>query len=157
MRILRRVVVVLLAVAAAVLAAGFAGLFAGSPPANSGPRDGALAPCPATPNCVSSGATDARQKIAPIAFTGTAAAALTRMDRTIVAQPGAAIVTRKDGYIHATFRSRWLGFVDDLEVLAVPERSVLELRSASRLGRSDFGVNRARADRLAAAFAAVPP
>ncbi len=157
MRTLRRAVIVLLAVVTAVLGAGFAGLFAGSPPAGAGPRDGALAPCPATPNCVSSRASDPGQRIAPIAYTGTADAALARMVRVIAVQPGATIVVLRDGYAHATFRSRWLGFVDDVEVLADPARSVLELRSASRLGRSDFGANRARADRLAAAFASLPP
>jgi len=157
MRTLRRIVVVLLAIAVAVLGAGFAGLFSGSPPANPGPRDGALAPCPATPNCVSSRASDPGQKIAPIVYAGTAEAALARMARAIAAQPGATIVAQRDGYIYATFRSRWLGFVDDLEVLDDPARGVLDLRSASRLGRSDFGVNRARAASIAAAFAAARP
>ena len=68
-------------------------------------------------------------------------------------QPGARIVTRKPDYVHAEFQSRMIGFVDDLELQVDAAAQVIHVRSASRLGRRDFGVNRARIEALRAAFA----
>jgi len=137
------------------MAALFGNLFAGSAPPDLGVHNGALAPCPDRPNCVASGATDAAHAVAPLSYSGEAGAAMARLAALIGAQEGARIVTQRDGYLHAEYQSRLMGFVDDLELLADPVARAIQVRSASRLGYSDLGVNRARVDRLRAAFVAV--
>jgi uncharacterized protein (DUF1499 family) len=140
----------LLAASSAVMASPFGALFAGERPATVG--NGILAPCPGTPNCVASRATDDAHRIAPIAFRDEPAAAMRRLAAAAAALPGARIVTSRPDYLHVEVASRIMGFVDDLE--AVPEASgAIHVRSASRLGRSDFGVNRARVEALREAMA----
>jgi uncharacterized protein (DUF1499 family) len=51
-------------------------------------------------------------------------------------------------YVYAEFRSKLLGFVDDLELLYDDKAGLFHVRSASRLGRRDFGVNRTRVEKL---------
>ena len=136
------------------MAALFGTLFAGSPPATLGVRDGRLAPCPDRPNCVSSEATDDAHRVAALDFTGDPAAALRRLDQVIAGQDGASIVTRRDGYLHAEFQTRLMGFVDDFEARVDPAAGVIQVRSASRLGYGDLGVNRGRVEAIRAAFRA---
>jgi uncharacterized protein (DUF1499 family) len=135
------------------MAALFGSLFAGSPPSDLGARDGRLAPCPAKPNCVSSQADDTDHRIAPLPLAGDAAADMATLAKVVAAQPGAVVVTRNDRYLYATFTTPLMGFVDDVEFVADPRRSVIDVRSASRLGHSDLGVNRKRVEALRAAFA----
>jgi len=130
----------------------FGNLLAGAPPAALGARDGRLSPCPASPNCVSSQAADADHRIAPIAYTGDAAGALAKLAGVIAAQGGATIVAQHDGYLYATFQTPLMGFVDDVEFVVDPARHVIHVRSASRLGHRDFGVNRKRIETLRAVF-----
>ncbi|MEO8603657.1 MAG: DUF1499 domain-containing protein [bacterium] len=113
-----------------------------------------LAPCPAKPNCVSSLATDASQRVAPLAYRGDAAAAMQRLRAIIAAQPRATVVEASDRALRAEFRSRIFRFVDDVNCVVDPAASVIQIRSASRLGYSDLGVNRQRVEALRAAFAA---
>jgi uncharacterized protein (DUF1499 family) len=120
-------------------------------------RDGRLAPCPASPNCVSSQAGDAEHRIAPLAYKGSAADALANLARVIAAQPGTTIVAQHDGYLYATFQTPLMGFVDDVEFVVDPKRSVIDVRSSSRLGNRDFGVNRKRIDTLRAALTEATP
>ena len=143
-----------LAVASPAMAALFGTLFAGSPPATLGVRDGRLAPCPDRPNCVSSEATDDAHRVAALDFTGDPAAALQRLDRVIAGQDSASIVTRRDGYLHAEFTTRLMGFVDDFEARVDLAAGVIQVRSASRLGYGDLGVNRGRVEAIRAAFRA---
>lgn len=126
------------------------------PPAAREPRPGhrRLAPCPDRPNCVSTESDDPRHRMRPIPFQGDAAFAIERMAAVIAAQPGATVRHREPGWLHAEFRSRVFGFVDDVDVEADPAAGVLRFRSASRLGRWDLGVNRRRMKRLARAFRA---
>jgi uncharacterized protein (DUF1499 family) len=135
-------------------------LFAGSRPATLGAANGALAPCPDKPNCVSSRATDSRHAIAPLAFDGPAPAAWARLVAAIRAMPGVTVVgderVKGGRHLHAEFASRVFGFVDDLECLLADGAKTIDLRSASRLGTSDFGANRARVEALRAAFERTP-
>ena len=143
-------VLALLAASTLAMAGPFGTLFAGERPATVG--TGTLAPCPGTPNCVASRAADEVHHVAPIAFRGEAAAAMRRLADAAAALPGARIVTSRPDYLYVEFASRIIGFVDDFE--AVPEASgAIHVRSASRLGRSDFGVNRARVEALRMAMA----
>ena len=134
------------------MAALFGNLFAGSPPAGLGTIDGRLAACPAKPNCVSSQATDTDHLVAPLVFTGSARDAMARLARAVSAQPGARVVEAREDYLHAAFQTPLMGFVDDVEFLLDSTRQVIDVRSASRLGHSDFGVNRKRVEALRAAF-----
>jgi len=112
-----------------------------------------LEPCPQSPNCVSSQAWDAEQRVPPFTFVGSAADALDTLAALIEADPAARIVERRGIYLRAEYRSRWLRFVDDLELLADEEGGVVHVRSASRLGWSDLGANRHRVEALHRAFA----
>jgi uncharacterized protein (DUF1499 family) len=139
-------------VSEAAMAALLGDLLAGRPPATLGAGGGRLAPCPAKPNCVTSQATDDAHAVAPFAYTGDASQALDRLVGVIAAQPRARVVMRGVGYVHVEFRSKLLGFVDDLELQVDPAARVIHVRSASRLGYGDFGVNRARVDALRTAY-----
>jgi uncharacterized protein (DUF1499 family) len=68
--------------------------------------------------------------------------------------PGARVVEERDDYLRAEFATRWLGFVDDVEFWADPAAGVIQVRSASRLGRKDFGVNRERIEKIRSRWAA---
>ena len=154
----------LLAIAASLLVAGQAGLLSGTPPRDLGVRDGRLKPPSATPNSVSSqadqhagtGALVDEARIAPLPGGGDLAATMTRLRRSIEAMPGSRIVEARPDYLYVQFTTRWLKFVDDAEFWASGAEGVIHVRSASRLGRSDLGVNRARIEKLRAALAAAP-
>ena len=134
------------------MAALFGNLFAGSTPATLGVRDDRLGACPDRPNCVSSQVSDEGHAVKPFSVTGDADAAMSRLAALIETQEGARIVTRRADYLHAEYQSKLMGFVDDLELLADRAAHVIHVRSASRLGYSDLGVNRARVEALRAAF-----
>jgi len=107
-----------------------------------------LAPCPRSPNCVCSDAPDASHRIEPFRLTGDAAAGWARIRKTLERQPRTRLISATDRYLHAEVRSRIFRFVDDLELLLSPDDGTVAVRSASRLGHSDFGVNRKRVERL---------
>ena len=113
-----------------------------------------MAPCPASPNCVSSHATDAGHAIPPFtaADPGKALAELVAAAQRV--DGFTTLVVHDADYVHATFTTPMLRFVDDLE-LQLGERSV-HVRSASRLGYGDHGVNRARVEALRAAWGTEP-
>ena len=116
-------------------------------PDNLGVSNGRLAPCRRTPNCVSSQAdpSDREHYIAPIAFRGDAMAAIRR---ALAAMPRAKVISERENYLYAEFRSKLLGYVDDVEFFC--DGSAIQVRSASRLGRRDFNVNRNRVEQLRA-------
>jgi uncharacterized protein (DUF1499 family) len=82
---------------------------------------------------------------------------MTRLATIIGGQEGARIVSQRPDYLHAEYQSKLMGFVDDLELYADPAAHRIEVRSASRLGYGDFGVNRARVDALRTAFMTATP
>ena len=146
--------------AAALLAAGAAAgialhaaltpgdtMFAGKRPQNLGYSNGRLAPCRSTPNCVSSQADpkDEQHYIAPLAIKGDV---ISSIRKAVESMPRATVVQAEPGYLYAEFRSKLMGFVDDVEFLVDPAKGVVHVRSASRLGRRDFGVNRERIEKL---------
>ncbi len=133
------------------------GLLAGTPPAAIGAKAGRLAPCKRSPNCVSSQAdqsTDPRHFVAPLGFRGSPAAAWAALKDIVRDAERARIVREEPGYLRAEFTSRVLGFVDDVEFLLEPTAQVIHVRSASRLGYGDFGVNRSRVEAIRRALAA---
>lgn len=151
--------VVVAAVAVAVLAAGQIGLFAGTPPADLGVRDGRLKAPSTTANSVSSQAMlweghpmQQMAQIAPLPLRGAPGEALTRLRLVVQAMPGSEVVLQRADYLYVRFSTRWLGFVDDAEFWVDPAQRVIQVRSASRLGASDLGVNRARIERIRTAL-----
>ena len=117
----------------------------------------ALRPCPSTSNCVSTEAdpADRRHAMAAIPFTGTAEAAQARARAALLAEPRTRIVLEQPGYLRAEARSRVFRFVDDVEVVVDGGARVIRFRSASRVGHSDLGVNRARMERFTGRFRAL--
>ena len=111
-----------------------------------------LAPCPASPNCVSSQATDTEHFTEPLHFTGEATLAWNRLESALGRQSRLSIIEDTGSYLHAEVRSLMFRFVDDVEFLLDPEAGVIQIRSASRTGYSDFGVNRRRVERIRKSF-----
>ena len=103
-----------------------------------------LKPCPPTPNCVSTQATDKTHRIEPFPYRGSSAEAMARLAAVIEAMPRTKIVERGPHILRAEFRTFVFRFVDDAVFVPDEERKTIEFRSASRLGRSDLGVNRRR-------------
>lgn len=109
--------------------------------------DGKLAPCPSSPNCVCSEyAGDTDHSIAPIPFTPASKERLMTMVIETVTSMNGSVHKQSSNYLSATFTTGVFRFVDDFEVKVDEEKGVIQLRSASQLGRSDFGVNRKRVD-----------
>lgn len=111
-----------------------------------------LAPCPDTPNCVSSVDANTDRRVAPLVFDGPPGAALERLKRVVAAMPRTRIVAEQPAYLHAEFRSRLLGFVDDVEFELDAGGGVIQVRSASRTGRWDLGINRRRVEDIRERF-----
>lgn len=114
---------------------------------------GRLNECPATPNCVCSQNTETSHRIAPLAYTGDWEAARERLVAALSRLPRTRIVTQEGTYLHAECTSLIWRFVDDVEFLIDPAAQVIHVRSASRVGRSDLGVNRARVEQIRRLFA----
>jgi len=119
-----------------------AAVFSWKRPGNLGVRDGRLAPCKRSPNCVSSQAdpADPEHYIAPIQ--GNMAAARS----AVQSLPRTRVVKEEKNYLYAEFRTPIMRYVDDVEFFF--DGQLLQVRSCSRLGRRDFGVNRKRVEEL---------
>ena len=122
----------------------------GARPASLGIRQGRLAHCPSSSNCVSSLADDDMHRIAPLPFSGAAAAAIGRIEGIVRSLPRTSVVTATETYLHAEFRSAVFRFVDDAEFYADESAGMIQVRSASRVGSLDLGVNRKRIEDIRA-------
>jgi uncharacterized protein (DUF1499 family) len=145
-------------VAFALLVAGQLGLLRGKAPQDLGFKDGKLKRPSRTPNSVSSQADlwpDHPQKtysaIAPFKVSGDGSAELKKIAETLRAMPRTVVVTQEAGYVYAQCTTRVLKFTDDVEFALDAAAGVIHVRSGSRLGQKDFGVNRARMEALRAA------
>lgn len=127
-------------------------IFSGKRPNTLGVNNGKLAPCPNSPNCVSSQSTDAQHQIAPLTFTTNPQQAIANLKNIIQSLPRTKIITETEDYIYAEFKSALMGFVDDVEFYLDPQANIIHVRSASRLGQSDLGVNRQRIETIRAKF-----
>jgi len=126
-------------------------------PSNLGFREGKLAPCPMSPNCVSSQAPDNDHHVEPLPYAGTAAEAMAKLSAIVRSLPRTAIVTEKQDYLHAEFTSAFFRFTDDGEFLVDDAAKVIHVRSASRVGHSDLGVNRRRIELIRRRWLEAPP
>jgi uncharacterized protein (DUF1499 family) len=111
-----------------------------------------LKPCPSSPNCVSSLAEDVPHRVPPLSWTGELTQAKARLRQAVLAAGDATFVVEADTYWHLEFRSRVFRFVDDVEFLFDREHRLIHVRSASRVGYSDLGVNRKRVETIRARF-----
>ncbi|HEY9649795.1 MAG TPA: DUF1499 domain-containing protein [Coleofasciculaceae cyanobacterium] len=126
-------------------------MFAGKRPTTIGIQaSGQLAPCPNTPNCVNSQSQDAQHKIEPLTYNSTPAEAMATLKTVIQNMERTQIIEATENYIYAEFTSKLMGFVDDVEFLLDEHANVIQVRSASRLGESDLGVNRKRIETIRA-------
>jgi uncharacterized protein (DUF1499 family) len=123
----------------------------GTRPSNLGVRDNRLSPCPSSPNCVSSQSDDEKHRIDAVRFTSTPAEALAGLKEIVRGMERTTVVRESPDYFHAEFRT-FLGFVDDVEFYADESQKVIHLRSASRVGYWDLGVNRKRMEAIRAEF-----
>lgn len=132
------------------------GVFAGRAPADLGINSGKFKACTWRPNCVSSHAdpADAVHFFAPMPFDLPEAEAARLTEAMLKQLPNIRLVASGGGYFRAEAKSPKLGFVDDVELFLDPRTKALYVRSASRLGIRDFGVNRARMEQLKASLAA---
>jgi uncharacterized protein (DUF1499 family) len=151
MLIIKWLLIVAALVAIAGILAGQLGLLKGKMPTDLGVHEGRLKPPSKTPNSVSSQASlypDHPQRayadIAPLPLNGDAAATLARIGNIVEAMEGGEIVKREPGYLYAQFTTRIMRYVDDAEFWFDPDAGVIQVRSSSRLGSSDLGVNRKR-------------
>ena len=126
-------------------------MFSWKRPDNLGVKDGKLAAPRRTPNCVSSQAdpADTEHYIAPLAFRGNFA----EVRKAVQSMPGATVVSEQPNYLCAECRTPLMRYVDDVELLYDENAGLVHVRSASRLGRRDFGVNRKRVEALRALLA----
>ncbi len=107
-----------------------------------------LAPCPGAPNCVSSDSREDRHAIGPLLLTSLGKKNWMLVRETVLSLPRTTIVAEHENHLQAECRSAWAGFVDDLELQLRPGKGVIAIRSASRTGHYDFGVNRRRVEKL---------
>jgi uncharacterized protein (DUF1499 family) len=114
---------------------------------------GSLKACPKSPNCVSSQADDDEHAIAPISYTGSRAEAYARLKKVLTDMKRTTIVTEKEDYLHVEARSLIFRFVDDVEFYFPVDANIIHVRSASRVGNSDMGVNRKRVEEIRKRFA----
>jgi uncharacterized protein (DUF1499 family) len=160
--LLKWLVFLVVGLAIALLAAGQLGLLKGSAPASLGVRDGRLQPPSPTPNSVSSQASLypghpqlEYARIAPLRYAGDGKAAFAKVVAAVRGLPRTVVVKEEPGYLYAQCTTRWLGFTDDLELLLDEQAQVIHVRSASRLGEGDLGVNRARVETIRLAVGAL--
>ncbi|MEO8123377.1 MAG: DUF1499 domain-containing protein [Burkholderiales bacterium] len=163
MLVLKWLVIVLLVLVVGVIAAGQAGLLQGTAPDDLGVHDGRLKPPSVTDNSVSSQAAmypdhpqRAYAEIAPIALRGDGPATIAKLKAIVSQMRGAKIIKNEPDYLYVQFTTPLMKFVDDVEFWYDPAAQVIQVRSASRIGKGDLGMNRKRIEAVRAAFAAAP-
>ena len=163
MAILKWVVMLLLVLVIGAIGVGQAGLLGGSAPTDLGARGGKLKPPSATDNSVSSQASlhpdnarAASAQIAPLPLRGDGPMTIARIKAVVEAMAGAKVVRSDADYLYAEYTTRLMKFVDDVEFWYDPVAQAIQVRSASRVGKGDMGVNRQRIEAVRAAVAASP-
>lgn len=114
--------------------------------------DGRLSPCPESPNCVSSDATDEEHRVEPFHLKAPPRQAWHGLQNVLAAEPRTRLIVADERYMHVEIESAVFRFVDDAEFLLLPDEQIIAVRSASRIGYGDLGVNRKRIERIRAAL-----
>ena len=124
----------------------------GARPDNLGLKNNLLLSCPKSPNCVLSQASDQKHQIHPFHYTGSVEIAKERLNQVILSMVDTRIITQNKVYWHVEFTTRWLRFIDDVEFYFPESEALIHLRSASRSGYWDLGVNRKRVEEIRSRF-----
>lgn len=176
-KMLKLILIILIALPVLLLLAGQAGLLRGTRPADIGVNNRLLkAPGAHSQNVVSTqaalhphtdyhiiaplklhgepaaGSSAAGSPAAGSPAAGSPAAEFSRLQKIVAGMAGSRIITSRPDYFHAEFETKMLKFIDDVEFLLDAEKGEIHMRSASRIGRKDFGVNRARLEQIRRAF-----
>ena len=161
MFVLKWLLILLVVAVVGAIGAGQAGLFRSSAPTDLGVHGGKLKPPSTTDNSVSSQVAlypDNPQRqaaqIAPLALRGDGPATVARIKSVVEAMAGAKVVKSDADYLYAQFTTPLMKFVDDAEFWYDPVAQVIQVRSASRVGAGDMGVNRKRIEAVRAALSA---
>jgi len=121
-------------------------------PKNLGASNGLLAPCPNSPNCVSTQNSDSQHTIEAIVFDGSPEDAMRKLKAVLAVIPRMEIITETESYLHAEATSLIFRFRDDVEFVVDRQENLIHFRSASRVGNSDLGANRKRMKEIRKAF-----
>jgi uncharacterized protein (DUF1499 family) len=163
MLIIKWIAIVVLALVMSAIVAGQVGLLQGNAPTDLGVRQGKLKGLSSTDNSVSSQADlypDHPQRkyssIAPLAVRGNGPTTIAKLKGVVEGMNGAKVITSAPDYLYAQYTTALMKYVDDVEFWFDPTANVIQVRSASRLGKSDLGVNRKRIEVVRAALAAAP-
>jgi uncharacterized protein (DUF1499 family) len=155
MKIVWWIAVAIFGIALALVIAGQLGLLRGSVPQDLGVKDGKLKPPALTPNSVTSQADlypdhpqAAYAKIDALHYAGDGKAALNKLAKLLAAQERTVVVQQTEDYVYAQCTTALLRFTDDVEFWLNQDKQQIEVRSASRIGRKDFNVNRERIETL---------
>jgi len=161
MLIIKWLVIVVLLLIVVAIAAGQLGFLQGKTPTDLGVRDGKLKPPSMTENSVTSQAAlypDHPQRkyadIAPLALKGDGPATLARIKAIVEGMDGAKVIKSEPGYLYAQFTTKLMKFADDVEFWFDAAANAIQVRSASRVGRGDLGVNRKRIEAVRSALEA---
>ncbi len=111
-----------------------------------------LKPCPGTPNCVSSQSLSAEHKIEPIPFKTSGTDAIDRIKSTILAMSNTRLIKEEGNYLHIEFKTQFLKYIDDVEIVVDETEKLIHIRSASRDGYWDLGANRRRVNKIREKF-----
>jgi uncharacterized protein (DUF1499 family) len=115
---------------------------------NLGLSKGQLIECGKNPNCVSSQTTQSSMRIAPINASDTPELTWLMLRDLVETIPQAILITENETYRHYQFTTPLMGFIDDVELLYDRKKQLIQVKSASRVGQSDFGANRKRVELL---------
>ncbi|PSB05279.1 DUF1499 domain-containing protein [Merismopedia glauca] len=115
---------------------------------NLGVKDGYLSACPNSPNCVVSQNADEAHSISPLVYHTDLAKAREILLKVLTVVPRTQAIAQTPDYIHAESKSRIFGFIDDVEFYFPSNEKIIHVRSASRVGESDLGVNRRRIEQI---------
>ncbi|MEO6423401.1 MAG: DUF1499 domain-containing protein [Candidatus Nitrotoga sp.] len=156
-RIILNIAILLFALAMAIIVAGQTGLFNGKRPTDLGLRNGKLkAPLAESSNSVSSQAAQHPHSdyhnIAPLTYQGDGKAAFAKLTDIVRGMDKSKVITAEPTYLYAEFQSSLMKFNDDVEFALDEQAGVINMRSASRLGKKDFGANRKRLEAIRAIF-----
>lgn len=121
-----------------------------------GVNHGQLTACPDTSNCVSSQSADRRHYVPPIEYTGSRDNAKARLLEALDRSGNVAFLSDRPDYVRCEFKTRFLNFVDDVECYLPSDVNAIHIRSASRVGKYDFGTNRRRVEKIRRNFHFIP-
>ncbi len=126
-------------------------------PEELGVVEGRLAPCPDTPNCVSTQSGDPEKRMDPLVYRGSTEEARRRLLDIVSDLPRSSLIEQQPDYLHFLFRSPTFGFPDDVEFYFDESAGLIHFRAAARMGQSDMGANRSRMEMISTMFANASP